>query len=322
MQLISIADVTIDERKQATRYLRGAGIEIGASHMPIEVDKACCQVRYVDRLGEVEIDEKFPELKESQLVPVDVICDVVADGLAPFAEGSLDFVIASHLLEHVPNPLGFIKECHRVLRYGGVLYLGVPDKDFTFDRGRDRTPLRHVVRDFENDVRTIDEKHLVDYLVKAAKETIPDDPGERAKVVDRELGRSFHVHVWTWEDIVELLTYLVKSAGLAWELQELYLPKGVKNEVICILQKTNVDAQTAALRFASNVLLLVARERATEELIRQAMKAQTDGTGAAHNGNGKSILARVRRRVVARVRRRVARVRRRVSGQGSGKAGR
>jgi predicted SAM-dependent methyltransferase len=292
MQLISIADVTIDERKQATRYLRGAGIEIGASHMPIEVDKTCCQVRYVDRLGEVQIDEKFPELKESQLVPVDVICDVVAEGLAPFEEGSLDFVIASHLLEHVPNPLGFIKECHRVLRYGGVLYLGVPDKNFTFDRDRDRTPLHHVVQDFKNDVRTIDEEHLIDYLVKAAKETIPDDPGERVKLFDRELGRSFHVHVWTWEDIIELLTYMIKDAGVAWELLELYLPKGLKNEVICILQKTDVDAETAARRFASSVLLLVARERATEELIRQASRAQSES-----GGHRKTVLARIRGRL-------------------------
>lgn len=292
MQLISIADVTIDERKQATRYLRGAGIEIGASHMPIEVDKACAQVRYVDRLGEVEIDEKFPELKEAPLVPVDVICDVVAEGLAPFEEGSLDFVIASHLLEHVPNPLGFIKECHRVLRYGGVLYLGVPDKDFTFDRDRDRTPLQHVAQDFKNDVRTIDEEHLVDYLVKAAKETIPEDPEVKAKLFNRELGRSFHVHVWTWKDIVELLAYMIEDEGVAWELLELYLPKGVKNEVICILQKAKIDAETAARRFASSVLLLVARERATEELIRLASTAQFKS-----GGHRKTVLARIRGRL-------------------------
>ena len=295
MQLISLAGVTIDERKQATRYLRGEGIEIGASHMPIEVDKTCCSVRYVDRLNEGEIDQNFPELRESTLVPVDVICDVVNDGLSPFADGSLDFAIASHLLEHVPNPLGFIQECHRVLRAGGYLYLGIPDKEFTFDRDRKRTPLAHLIADFRAGARAIDEEHLVDYLTKAAKEAIPEDPAARTALFERELGRSFHVHVWTWEDMVELIQYTVTELKLDWDLAELFLPKGVKNEAIFILKRSGVDAGTAANRFASNLKLLLDRERAAEQTIALARKGIEAMELDAPHGNGhRSLLSRLR----------------------------
>ena len=34
---------------------------------------------------------------------------------------------SSHLIEHLSDPLGFLKECHRILRKGGVLRLWCPN---------------------------------------------------------------------------------------------------------------------------------------------------------------------------------------------------
>lgn len=272
MQIISLGDITINERLQATRYLRGSGIEIGASHMPIEVDRSCCVVRYVDRLTATEIEAKFPELSGSNIVPVDVICDAASEGLRPFADESLDFVIASHLLEHLPNPLGFLKECHRVLRNSGILYLGVPDKDYTFDRDRARTPLAHIVEDLMNSKVSIDESHVVDYLVNAAKEVIPEDPIERQRLLEREIGRSFHIHVWTWEDIVDLLRYLLINQAVTWDVNEVYLPKAVKNEVIFLLKKINLPPNEAIKCFDSNLQILIEREGALDALIQMSLK--------------------------------------------------
>jgi SAM-dependent methyltransferase len=45
----------------------------------------------------------------------------------PFAPASLDAVVASSVLEYVPNPLAVLRECARVLRPGGVLLCTVPD---------------------------------------------------------------------------------------------------------------------------------------------------------------------------------------------------
>ena len=41
----------------------------------------------------------------------------------PFKNDSFDKVYAYNVLEHQPNPLVFLKECHRVLKHSGELFL-------------------------------------------------------------------------------------------------------------------------------------------------------------------------------------------------------
>ncbi|NGZ08122.1 MAG: methyltransferase domain-containing protein [Nitrospira sp. LK70] len=57
-----------------------------------------------------------------------VIAANLIEGI-PFPDASFDVVYHSHLLEHIPKPLawGFLKECHRVLKPGGIIRVVVPD---------------------------------------------------------------------------------------------------------------------------------------------------------------------------------------------------
>jgi SAM-dependent methyltransferase len=45
----------------------------------------------------------------------------------PFADASLEAVIHSQVIEHLPDDPVILAECHRVLRPNGVLVLGTPD---------------------------------------------------------------------------------------------------------------------------------------------------------------------------------------------------
>src|SRR5262249_10215856 len=47
----------------------------------------------------------------------------------PFPDGSVDAIFHEHVLEHFPADHGLLllEECHRLLRPGGVLRVGVPD---------------------------------------------------------------------------------------------------------------------------------------------------------------------------------------------------
>jgi ubiquinone/menaquinone biosynthesis C-methylase UbiE len=125
-------------------YLEGTGIESGALHNPMPVDRRRAMVRYVDRLPLEEQRRHYPSLPTTLVVP-DIIGD--ADRLTPLADASQDFVIANHLLEHLPDPIGALKEWYRVLRPGGILFLAPPDKRLTFDKNRPRTTLAHLVAD-------------------------------------------------------------------------------------------------------------------------------------------------------------------------------
>lgn len=47
----------------------------------------------------------------------------------PFPDGSADAVFSEHLLEHIPlfGVVDVLRECHRVLKPGGIMRVGVPD---------------------------------------------------------------------------------------------------------------------------------------------------------------------------------------------------
>src|SRR6185503_5259726 len=51
----------------------------------------------------------------------------------PFHDHSLDYVLASHVLEHVANPVAALAEWYRVVRPDGIIYLIVPNRLSTFD---------------------------------------------------------------------------------------------------------------------------------------------------------------------------------------------
>ncbi len=55
---------------------------------------------------------------------VDVACDL--NGILPFESTSFDTVLATDVLEHLPQPEIFVGEVARVLRPGGALLLGAP----------------------------------------------------------------------------------------------------------------------------------------------------------------------------------------------------
>ena len=62
----------------------------------------------------------------ADLIPYDnvhFVCDMES---LPFANGSVDVIINSAVLEHVPVPEAAVQEIHRVLRPGGLVYSYVP----------------------------------------------------------------------------------------------------------------------------------------------------------------------------------------------------
>lgn len=46
----------------------------------------------------------------------------------PFEDASFDAVFYHHVIEHVPNPPGSLQELARVLKPGGLLYVGTPNR--------------------------------------------------------------------------------------------------------------------------------------------------------------------------------------------------
>jgi SAM-dependent methyltransferase len=58
---------------------------------------------------------------------VDIVCDL--EGTIPLESDYADTVLASHILEHISNPIHIMNEIYRILRMGGDLHFVVPSTD-------------------------------------------------------------------------------------------------------------------------------------------------------------------------------------------------
>ena len=87
-----------------------------------------------------------------------------ATDLHGLADASYDFLLSSHCLEHVANPLAALREWHRVTRPGGHLLLALPDPVRTFDHRRPVTTLAHLESDFARQTGEEDLTHLQEIL--------------------------------------------------------------------------------------------------------------------------------------------------------------
>src|SRR5262249_19342530 len=60
-------------------------------------------------------------IAEQQPAPDVELLACAAEAL-PFEDASFDVIVASDVIEHVENPEGFVRECSRALRPGGLLF--------------------------------------------------------------------------------------------------------------------------------------------------------------------------------------------------------
>lgn len=218
-------------------YLQGNGIEVGALHNPLQVPD-WVTVKYVDRLSVADLKQQYPELAELPLVEVDILDD--GERLASITDGSQDFVIANHFIEHCQDPIRAIENALRVLKSGGILYMGVPDKRFTFDQYRALTPIDHLLKDYHEGPAWSREAHFLDYakhayLAYKTAEEGQDDPRiaeEAARFMAMDY--SIHFHVWTQAEILELLTTLKQQLKFEFDV-ELFVQN--KEEMIFVLRK-------------------------------------------------------------------------------------
>ena len=91
---------------------------------------------------------------------------IIAEGsdLTPVGDGSYDFVLSSHNLEHFANPVKALKEWKRVTRLNGALILVLPDYRRTFDHRRTPTPVQHMLDDYSRNTGEDDTTHVLEVL--------------------------------------------------------------------------------------------------------------------------------------------------------------
>lgn len=114
---------------------KGLGLEIGPSHNPIAPKKQGFNVHILDHANAEELRNKY----QGHGINLDNIeeVDFVWHGES-FPEligkvGCYDWIIASHVIEHVPDLISYLQQCEALLKPDGIISLVIPDKRYCFD---------------------------------------------------------------------------------------------------------------------------------------------------------------------------------------------
>ncbi len=110
--------------REVRSFVRGTMLDLGCGTRRYEV--------IFREVVDSYIGLDWPEIK-GRAFP-----DVIGDAMnVPFMDSSVDAVLATELMEHLPSPQKFLLEVARVLREGGVLILSVPFMEPIHEEPRD-----------------------------------------------------------------------------------------------------------------------------------------------------------------------------------------
>lgn len=123
------------------------GVEIGPSYNPIAEKKKGYKVHIIDYLDKKGLIQKYTDeqVNLDKIEEVDYIWNGGSYAELTEKRNYYQWVIASHVIEHTPDIIGFIKQCEELLTPDGILSLVIPDGRFCFDNLRTISSISSVI---------------------------------------------------------------------------------------------------------------------------------------------------------------------------------
>jgi len=167
------------------------GLEIGSGETTIApINRTLLSDAYQDHAGATSLAQVF--------FPAERI---------PYPDGTFDFLVNEHVLEHLPDPITALKEWMRVMKPGGILFITLPHPERTFDRNRTPTPLSHLIEDHQNRSDSSEDYHWEDWKKNVIDTGLAPHYAPFGK--EESLRNNLiHRHVFTLESFSELLDHL------------------------------------------------------------------------------------------------------------------
>jgi len=140
------------------------GIEIAPLFRPT-VRKDEANVFYVDVCTADESRRKHEHYEHEPIVEIDVIWSPgtsLKDCVPP--SSIFHWAIASHVLEHVPDPLGWLNQVLEVLPTGGTIALALPRKEYCFDKFRNDTTTAEMIEAWIHRYQVPSSRQVYDFI--------------------------------------------------------------------------------------------------------------------------------------------------------------
>jgi len=156
-----------------------------------------------------------------------------ANNLNGIIDSKYDFLISSHNIEHLANPLNTIQEWKRVVKPGGYFLFILPNKEGTFDHKRPVTTIDHLINDLNKKTTEDDQTHFEEVL---ALHDLSIDPGGlnyedfKQRTLKNIENRCVHHHVFDLD--------LLEKIALVSNIQIIQIEKFSKIHLV-LLGKNN-----------------------------------------------------------------------------------
>ena len=280
---------TVDRIARITSLIdvaRMKGIEIGALHHPL-LQRAGTQVRYVDHASTEELREKYANDGSGEHV-VETMVDVdyvwapgkrLAEAIAGW--GPVDYIVASHVIEHVADPIDWLDQAGEALADNAFLCLAIPDKRFTFDARRPASTIGQLIETHFRGATAPTTQQIFDHVVNFLpnSDTIAlwngrdpktfrrqDNPAALAYRMCVEQGETgayldVHANVFTDDSFVEILAELAAIDLLPFAVAEFLPTKRYELEFVLTLQKLPESLTAKAKKARQEAGFALCRER-------------------------------------------------------------
>lgn len=161
----------------------GIGVEIGPSHKPIAAKGKGYNVHIIDHMSREQLLEKYANqnLYLDNIEDVDYVWKGESYTKLTGKNKFYDWIIASHVIEHTPDLIGFLNDCDSIMKDDGVISLVIPDKRYCFDHFRPISGLSKIIDSHLNHQRNHSPGTVAEYFLNVVSSDgqIAWEPGFR-----------------------------------------------------------------------------------------------------------------------------------------------
>ena len=243
------------------------GLEIGPLISPL-LKKQDVDVYYADHCSTEELIKKYePDEKvdTTKIVDIDYIWNQETIDKLAKSDDKFDFIIASHVVEHIPNLIKWFSELYAMLKPGGIVSLAAPHRKYTFDcyrqetttsqlvaayvEGRTKPSAMQIYDHFSNHSDINTKQAWLDKLPEAEVDFNDGDRYLRAyqAVIQSEQNADFymdsHCSVFTEKSFLNIIAELVHLDLFHFKIEALHVAEPFEREFQVILKKVDKNTE-------------------------------------------------------------------------------
>lgn len=250
-------------RRLIDRHCDLAGVavlEIGALDEPTLPGQN--DVKFLDWFSAEHLRARHAETVNrdaSRIVDIDYVID--AKRFSRRIAERFDVVIANHVLEHIPDPITWLRELAAITTSRALLFMAVPDRNFTFDYLRPESTAVDLLRAHEEDLERPDVWQILSSVyytrpVRAADFWSGSSPeekltikrfefGEAVAVAQRHAERGYadvHCFVYSTASFASVFGALREGGLTPWAIREIVpVANGHQEFLVCMAKDAGDD---------------------------------------------------------------------------------